>query len=200
MIDINIPEFRLRIVEGRDTLYSFLVRVGRNQKQYLALAGTIVDLRTRPGEGHIVRISRHPLFLDPHYGRRFTHTRRDDGRTTLMPVIPWLEPEIDGQRYGQLIHPTTNPKTLGKAYSNGCIGLGEADAWYQYYYAPVGTRVNFRYSLQVVNSQGDTIQLKDIYNWKGKVQKQRMDKAIAATLARASQNSPNGCLCGSDAE
>ncbi len=195
VIDINIPEFRLRIIEQGDTIYGFPIRVGRNQKRYLALAGTTVDLRTRPGEGRIIRISRYPLFLDPHTGRRFTHTRRDDGRTTLMPLIPWLEPEIDGQRYGQLIHPTTNPRTLGKAYSNGCIGLGEGDSWILYYYAPLGARVQIRYELQIENSRGDTIVLKDIYGWKGKVDKERRRKAITATLVRVSRKHRGECLC-----
>jgi len=82
---------------------------------------------------------------------------------TLMPQIPWTEVELDGMRYGQMIHPTTNPETLERAYSNGCIGLGEADAWCFYYHAPLGTPVVFRYDLETVNETGDTIMLPDIY-------------------------------------
>jgi L,D-transpeptidase ErfK/SrfK len=77
-----------------------------------------------------------------------------------MPLIPWIEPKLGGRRTGQLIHPTSNPKSLGKAYSNGCIGTREADAWRIYYHAPLGTRVVVRYDLRVA----DTIRLKDIYN------------------------------------
>ena len=73
---------------------------------------------------------------------------------------------VDGQRLGDLIHPTTNPKTLSKAYSNGCVGLKEADAWYVYYYAPLGTRVVFRYELRPVREEGDTLTLRDIYRGK----------------------------------
>ncbi len=72
--------------------------------------------------------------------------------------------EIDGHQYGQMVHPTTNPQSLGKAYSNGCIGTKEVDAWYIYYYAPIGTNVEIRYDLEVVDSKGDTLLLKDIYS------------------------------------
>lgn len=192
IIDLNIPTFRLHIIEAGDTLYTFPVRVGRNQKKYLALADAMVDLRTLPGNGRIIRIARYPVFINPSDGKRFTHTRRDDGRTTLMPLIPWIEPEINGQRYGQLIHPTTNPATLNKAYSNGCIGVKEADAWYIYYYAPVGTRVHFYYDLISTSPQGDTVILEDIYNWKEKYPKiQEGDQA----LVEASKKLPAGCVC-----
>jgi L,D-transpeptidase ErfK/SrfK len=162
-IDVNIPEFRLRILEYGKEVYSFPVRVGQNRIRFLAEAGHSVDLRTKTGDGSVIRINRYPVFVNPVDGKKFTHTRRDDGVTTLMPQIPWTEVELDGMRYGQMIHPTTNPNTLGKAYSNGCIGLGEADAWRFYYSAPLGTHVVFRYDLQVINETGDTITLPDIY-------------------------------------
>ena len=88
-----------------------------------------------------------------------------------MPRIPWIEPQIDGHRFGHMIHPTTNPKTLGKAYSNGCIGTSEADAWRIYYYAPIGTKVNFRYDLIIENERGDTIQLKRYLSLEKQTQK-----------------------------
>ena len=84
-------------------------------------------------------------------GKRYEQTKRDDGRYTKMPLIPYIEPEINGHRYGELIHPTTNPITLGKAYSNGCVGMKEADTWRLYYYAPLGTKVVFRYDLEIEN-------------------------------------------------
>lgn len=163
VLDLNIPEFKLRIWDGADTLFTFPVRVGRNERKYLAMSGGTTDLRTRPGLGKIIRINRNPAFIDPASGKPFTHTRRDDGKTTVMPLIPWIEPEINGHRYGHLIHPTTNPKTLGRAYSNGCVGVREGDMWRIYYYAPLGTKVVFRYDLDVISEQGDTLRLRDIY-------------------------------------
>lgn len=162
-IDVNIPEFKLRIRVGEEVKYTILVRVGRDERKYLELAGREVDLRTATGTGYIYRINRDPIFINPSNGRRFYTTQRDDGKRTRMPQIPWLEPELDGYRYGHLIHPTSNPKTLGKAYSNGCVGLGEADTWRLYYYAPEGTKVVFRYDLKIIDDQLDTIQLKNIY-------------------------------------
>jgi L,D-transpeptidase ErfK/SrfK len=50
---------------------------------------------------------------------------------------------------------------LGKAYSNGCIGTSEADAWFVYYYAPLGTAIEIKYNL--INADGKT--LKDIYGF-----------------------------------
>jgi hypothetical protein len=179
LIDVNIPEFRLRILEYGDTLYSFPIRVGQNRVRYLQTAGHRVDLRTRTGSGTVVRINRYPTFTDPASGKKFTHTRRDDQVLTLMPRIPWVEVELDGKRYGQMIHPTTNPETLGKAYSNGCIGLGEADAWRFYYYAPLGTTTVFRYDLEVIGASGDTLLLPDIYKW-GK--KTRTLRAVIGVL------------------
>jgi L,D-transpeptidase ErfK/SrfK len=163
VIDVNIPEYTLRILEGTDTLYTFPVRVGRNERKYLEMAGRVVDLRTAVGEGSIVRIERYPAWINPSDCKPYEVTRRDDGLLTACPQIPWLEPEINGQRLGHLIHPTTNPRTLGRAYSNGCIGTKEGDAWVVYYHAPSGTRVVFRYDLWTVGPEGDTVRLRNVY-------------------------------------
>lgn len=165
LIDVNIPEFRLRIIEYGKTLYSFPIRVGKNRVRHLEVAGHDVDLRTKPGRGAVIRLNRFPTFADPVTGKKFTHTKRDDKITTLMPQIPWVEVELNGQRYGQMIHPTTNPETLEKAYSNGCVGMREADSWRFYYHAPLGTAVVFRYDLEIIGASGDTLLLPDIYKW-----------------------------------
>lgn len=162
-IDINIPEYKLRIFQDSSELFSFPIRVGQNRKRYLAMGERVTDLRTKTGSGTIVRHARDPDYYNPTTGRRFHLTRRDDQKTTLMPQIPWIETEINGMRYGQMIHPTTNPKTLGKAYSNGCIGTKEADAWVIYYYAPLGTEIHIRYDLKAKDSIGGEIELEDIY-------------------------------------
>ncbi len=162
-IDLNIPEFKLHLMRGSDTILTCPVRVGRNAIQYLELAHHDVNLRTPTGNGKIVRIARIPYQINPENGKLYEGTTRDDGKYTAMPIIPWLEPEINGIRYGTLIHPTTNPNTLGKAFSHGCVGTSEADAWTIYYNCPVGTRVRFRYDLDVLNKEGDTIRLRDIY-------------------------------------
>jgi L,D-transpeptidase ErfK/SrfK len=162
-IDINIPEFKLRVTEGDSILFTALVRVGRNETKFLAMAGRKVDLRTQPGQGKVIRINRNPIFINPSNNHRYTVTRRDDQRVTRLPRIPWIEVELNGRRYGQLIHPTTNPETLGRAYSNGCIGTRESDAWRIYYYAPLGTEVRIRYDLKISDENGDSLLLKDIY-------------------------------------
>jgi L,D-transpeptidase ErfK/SrfK len=168
-IDINIPEFKLRIFENSKELYSFSVRVGRNQKKYLKMAGRVLDLRTKTGEGTIVRHERFPDFYNPANGHQYYVTNRDDKKVTKLPQIPFIETEINGLRYGQLIHPTTNPKTLGKAYSNGCIGTNETDIWIIYYYAPINTKITIRYDLDIKDSiSGKNISLKDIYGYRKK--------------------------------
>lgn len=165
-LDINIPAFELRILEGDSLLIAIPVRVGKSMNKYLEAAGHRVDLRTRTGEGEIIRVNRYPIFIDPVTGKKFKYTKRDDHQTTLMPQIPWLEPAINGQRYGQLIHPTTNPRSLGKPASNGCIGVSEADAWRLYFFAPIGTKVLIRYDLQEIKVNGDTLRYQDIYHLK----------------------------------
>jgi L,D-transpeptidase ErfK/SrfK len=165
-LDINIPAFELRIIEGDSMLFKVPVRVGKSKKKYLEAAGHTVDLRTRTGTGQIIRVNRYPIFIDPVSGKRFKFTKRDDHKTTLMPQIPWLEPIINGQRYGQMIHPTTNPRSLGKPTSNGCIGIGEANAWRLYFFAPIGTKVHIRFDLQEINAAGDTLNYENIYRLK----------------------------------
>jgi len=123
----------------------------------------LTDLKTKQGKGRIIGFRKNPDFYNPKTGKRFFVTRRDDGETTLMPQIPWIVTEIGGLKNGQLIHPTTNPKTLGKAYSNGCIGVKESDAWLIYYQCPIGTEINIRYDLKIVDESGTEILLKDIY-------------------------------------
>ena len=159
-LDINIPEFKMRIYRGHLMLYEFPVRVGRNEKKYLAMGDRLTDLRTQRGSGRIVRHAKDPDFYNPVNHKQFFTTKRDDGQRTLMPQIPWIETEINGLRNGQMIHPTTNPETLGRAYSNGCIGTGEGDAWIIYYYAPIGTEIVIRYDLQLPDGES----LSDIYN------------------------------------
>jgi len=161
-LEVNIPAYQLRLLSLGDTLLNAPVRVGRNERAWLAVINTEKNLMTPIGEGKIVRIARDPYYVNPRTGKRYKGTTRDDGVYTRMPQIPWLEPEIDGRRQGSLIHPTTNPETLGKAYSNGCVGTQEDDAWTIYYHAPIGTRVVFKYNLTEVIG-GDTIHYEDIY-------------------------------------
>lgn len=193
-LDINIPAFEMRILEGDSLLFSVPVRVGKNQKKFLEVVGREVDLRTRTGEGQIVRVNRNPTFQDPVTGKKFKFTKRDDHQTTLMPQIPWLEPAIDGRRLGQMIHPTTNPKTLGHAASNGCIGVSEADGWRVYFFAPVGTRVTIRYDLFEIKPSGDTLRYPNVYP--------RRKKPKTAALVAGLSELPIGlaagiCLCDS---
>jgi len=162
-LDINVPEFRLRIKRKDTTLYTLPIRVGQNKMRYLETAKRIVSLQTDLGEGRILKANKDLYFVNPVDGKQFATTKRDDGYITEMPIIPWLETEIEGLRNGDMIHPTTNLNTLNKAYSNGCIGLRESDAWIVYYYAPPGTKVTIRYDLNSSNERGEKIVLKDIY-------------------------------------
>ncbi|MFC2148691.1 L,D-transpeptidase [Bacteroidota bacterium] len=164
-LDVNIPEFKLRIYQDTSLLFTFPVRVGKNTKKYLAMANTITDLKTITGRGMIIRHETNPEFYNPVTLKRFYLTKRDDDKTTLMPQIPWIETEINGIRNGQMIHPTTNPKTLGNASSNGCIGTRESDAWIIYYYAPLGTAISIRYDLEFENELSDKAKPKDIYGY-----------------------------------
>jgi len=161
-LDINIPEYKLRIFQKDSLLYTFPIRVGQDKKKYLAMGNRLTDLRTIVGTGTIIRHAKDPDFYNPVTHQPFYTTKRDDDQRTMMPQIPWIETEINGIRNGQMIHPTTNPKSLGKAYSNGCIGTKEADGWVIYYHAPLGTPINIRYDLYLAN--GDI--LPDIYNKK----------------------------------
>ena len=168
-IDVNIPEFKLRIFENDKMLFSFPIRVGRNEKKYLKMAGRVLDLKTITGKGKIVGYERFPDYYNPSNGHQYYVTNRDDKKITKLPQVPFIETEINGIRYGQLIHTTTNPNTLSKAYSNGCIGAKEADIWVIYYYAPLNTKITIRYNLNIKDSiSGKNILLKDIYGYSKK--------------------------------
>jgi L,D-transpeptidase ErfK/SrfK len=167
-IEVNIPQFRLWVVEGGDTLFTCPVRIGRNTRVYLEYYQREVDLRTPIGKGEIIKIRKDPKYIDLKTGEEFKETNRDDGRRTKMPMIPTLEPQINGKRLGTLIHATTNPESLGKIYSHGCIGTSESDMWKIYYHAPLGTKVNFRYQLHIHGSDGELIKLKDVYQLQAK--------------------------------
>ena len=164
-LDINIPEFKFRIYQDTALLFTFPVRVGKNTKKYLAMVDKTIDLRTKTGNGKIVRHEKDPEFYNPVNHERFYTTKRDDDKTTLMPQIPWIDTEINGVRNGQMIHPTTNPETIGKASSNGCIGTRESDAWIIYYYAPLETAIRIRYQLESTNGKGTKVALNDIYGY-----------------------------------
>jgi L,D-transpeptidase ErfK/SrfK len=164
-IDINIPEFKLRIYEDSIERYDCLVRVGRDEQKYLKMSGRVQDLKTKSGEGIVFKHIRYPRYVNPVNNHEYVVTKRDDGQVTKLPQIPFIETEINGVRNGQLIHPTTNPITLGKPYSNGCIGTKEGDAWVVYYYAPINSKVIIRYNLKKINREGDTIFLKNIYGY-----------------------------------
>ena len=166
-IDVNIPEFKLRIFENSKKLYEFPIRVGRNEKKYLKMSGRITNLKTITGYGKIVRHIRNPDYYNPVNSQRYYVTRRDDNIVTKLPQIPFIETEINGLRNGQLIHPTTNPNTLGRPYSNGCMGTKESDAWVIYYYAPIDTKIIIRYNLNVEDENGNEITLNDIYGFNG---------------------------------
>ncbi|MDY0780888.1 L,D-transpeptidase [Tenacibaculum sp. IB213877] len=164
-IDINIPEFKLRIYEKDSMLFEFPVRVGRDEEKYLEMSGRVQDLKTITGSGKIVNHVKYPTYINPSNNKVYYQTKRDDNIVTSLPQIPFLETEINGIRNGQMIHPTTNPETLGRAYSNGCIGTKEADAWVIYYYAPIGTLIQIRYDLRI-QEKGSEKLLKDIYGWR----------------------------------
>ena len=144
-------------------LATYPIRIGQNKRKYLKMGDRLTDLRTLQGKGQIIGYRKNPAFYNPTTGKQFFVTRRDDNKTTLMPQIPWIVTEIDGIRNGQLIHPTTNPKSLGKAYSNGCIGVKESDAWRIYYQCPIGTEINIRYDLKGMDDSGSEFLLNDIY-------------------------------------
>jgi L,D-transpeptidase catalytic domain len=163
-IDVNVPEYRLRIIEGTDTIGNFLIRVGRNSvRQWAVYNDKVVNLRTKTGIGKIIKTYFKTYSLDPATGRVYYKTTRDDDKITMMPLMPWMEPEINKEQFGQLIHPTTNEKSLGKAFSNGCMGAGEGDIWQIFFYAPVGTRMQVRYDLEVKDENGNPIRLADVY-------------------------------------
>ena len=164
-LDINIPEFKLRIYEDSIKRYECLVRVGRDEQKYLEMSGRVQDLKTKTGSGIVVKHMRYPRYVNPVNNQEYVVTKRDDGQVTKLPQIPFIETEINGIRNGQLIHPTTNPITLGKSYSNGCIGIKEDDAWVIYYHAPIGTKIKIRYNLNVMDEQGKSVTLKDIYGY-----------------------------------
>jgi hypothetical protein len=86
LIDVNLPELRLRLIQDHDTLLTCNVRIGRDADEYLEYYNREVSLRTPIGEGEIVKVRRQPKYIDPHTGIAYIETRRDDGNRTKMPI------------------------------------------------------------------------------------------------------------------
>ncbi|MCB0853665.1 MAG: L,D-transpeptidase [Bacteroidetes bacterium] len=167
-IDVNLPEYKLRLWSGDSLICVIPIRIGQNGRKYLATEGREFNLRTIIGKGTIVNILEDPRYVSFSTGKEYIYTRRDDGKTTRMPQIPSFEPEINGVCHGQLIHATTNPNTLGKAYSHGCMGTREEDAWRIYFYVRPGTPIEIRYDLYGVDEAGNPVEFEDVYQLKNK--------------------------------
>lgn len=159
---VNIPEFKLRIFHEDLLIFDCPVRVGRNESKYLKSIDKYMDLRTRKGKGFVYNTEHNPVWINPTDGKKYYDTKRDDGVVTKMPITPSITNWLDGYVSGQLIHATTNHETLGKAYSNGCIGTAEEDIWRIFFYCPPGTKVEIIYDLEL-GSDGSTL-LPDIYD------------------------------------
>ncbi len=160
-IYINIPEYKLKIWNGTNLLIDAPIRVGRNESKYLQSIDKYTDLRTRSGKGEVYATERNPTWINPADNHKYTETNRDDKVRTKMPQTPSLTLKLNKIVTGQLIHATTNPATLGKAYSNGCLGTNEYDIWYIYYYCPPKTPIEIEY---VLDPELDGMLLEDIYN------------------------------------
>jgi L,D-transpeptidase ErfK/SrfK len=160
---INVPEYKLKIFNNGLLIKDALVRVGRNESRYLASIDKYTDLRTKSGKGKIHSTEKNPTWINPVDGHKYTETTRDDKQKTVMPITPSITMNINNVVTGQLIHATTNPSTLGKAYSNGCIGTNEYDIWYIYYYSPPGVFVEIKYDLNPLNTDETLDDLIDIY-------------------------------------
>lgn len=158
---INIPEYKLRIFHEDLLIFDCMVRVGRNESRYLKSIDKYMDLRTRKGKGFVYNTQQNPVWINPVDGKRYYETKRDDGVVTKMPITPSITNWLDGYVSGQLIHATTNLETLGKAYSNGCIGTSEEDIWRIFFYCPPGTEVEIIYDLNMGSTPTEL--LMDIY-------------------------------------
>lgn len=159
---INIPEYKLRIFHEDLLIHSSLIRVGRNESKYLKSIEKYVDLRTRTGKGIVYYTERNPTWINPANGEKYFETKRDDGVVTKMSITPSITFLLNGYVSGQLIHATTNPETLGRAYSNGCIGTAENEIWTIYYYCPPGTKVEIIYDRKYARTDGE--EFPDIYD------------------------------------
>jgi L,D-transpeptidase ErfK/SrfK len=129
-IYINIPEYKLQIYNGDLLILDAPIRVGRNESKYLQSIDRYTDLRTMSGKGMVHGTERNPTWINPADNHKYTETNRDDKIKTKMPQTPSIQLQIGKKITGQLIHATTNPASLGKPYSNGCIGTNEMDIWY----------------------------------------------------------------------
>lgn len=163
IVVINVPEYKLRIFNNGNIIKDALIRVGRNESRYLASIDKYTDLRTKSGSGFVYSTEKNPTWINPVDGHKYNETTRDDKERTGMPITPSITLNINNVITGQLIHATTNPETLGKAYSNGCMGTNEYDIWYIYYYAPPGVTVNIIYDLNPYATENTDDDLKDIY-------------------------------------
>ena len=113
-IDVNIPEFKLRIYQDSTWFYTFPIRIGQSRERYLVMGDRITAMRTMTAKGKVIRVERNPKFYNPVDGKQFFTAKRDDEKRTFMPLIPWIETEINGIRNGRMIHRLLTQKAWKK--------------------------------------------------------------------------------------
>lgn len=132
LIDINIPEYKLQIYAEGELIFKGPIGVGRTNHE------------TPLGEYMVMNRIENPTWYPK-------------GKDPVLPgpTNPlgqyWLGLSIKG--YG--IHGNTNPASIGRLASSGCIRMKNEDIQYLYHLIQVGTSVTIRYQTLFLEQKSD---------------------------------------------
>lgn len=122
LIDINIPEYMLRILAEDELIFEGLIGVGRT------------NYETPLGEFKILNRIENPIWYPK-------------GKDPVLPgpTNPLGRYWLGLSKKGYGIHGNIDPASIGKLASSGCIRMKNEDIQYLYHLIQVGTPVTIRY-------------------------------------------------------
>ena len=170
-IEINIPEFALRVYQGGAVVRTFPVGVGRP------------GFPTPVGEYKVINRMENPTWENPYLKEGAVRIKAG----TDNPLgTRWLGFYNDGRgEYG--IHGTDNPSSVGKASSHGCIRMKIKDAESVFSLVEMGAPVSTTYRLYQLEQKGSTVVLKsfpDLYR-RGKPDVRQVERQARVQFPQA---------------
>lgn len=142
-VEINIPEFKLRVYRDGQVIRTFPVGVGRP------------GYPTPIGHFRVITAVEHPIWENPYMG---PGARRIGAGKDNPLGTRWIGFHRTAQgEYG--MHGTDSPETVGKLSSHGCIRMKIPDAEALYGMISVGTPVRVIYETHRLGHEGGKLLL-----------------------------------------
>lgn len=135
LIVVEIENRKLKFYENEEMKKEFSVRVGKKETP------------TPVGEGYVFEKRERAIFRyhdPPNKGKIIRWSQLSDGQRVLIPyekikALGFRINNCDADKYS--IHSVTDPETIGKAISGGCVGIGIEDMLELFPLVELGTKI-----------------------------------------------------------